>query len=255
MNTDLTIPDFLDTSKRLTVIVDRAAKTLASATNAAQVLEASEKIDAAYDEIKRQTRLAKAKGAHDEIIAKAHRAQADILELEAQAKRRLADEYDAAQERGEVRGDRERTASSPEAVSASDIGLTHKQVHEAREIRNAEVAQPGIVKATVDAAIAAGEEPTRAKVKQAVRRVMEREKFGSAPPSQRPGRGRAAICARAREAISILAGLPPASEVVAFLAGTDDAVLVGEQLPAAARWLSEFNDLWPEEAMNAEAAE
>ncbi len=32
----------------------------------------------------------------------AHRAQADALEIEAMAKRRLADEYDAAQERGEV---------------------------------------------------------------------------------------------------------------------------------------------------------
>ena len=36
------------------------------------------------------------------LIAAAHRAQADALEIEAQAKRRLADEYDAAQERGAV---------------------------------------------------------------------------------------------------------------------------------------------------------
>jgi hypothetical protein len=36
------------------------------------------------------------------LIAAAHRAQADALEIEAQAKRRLADEYDAAQDRGEV---------------------------------------------------------------------------------------------------------------------------------------------------------
>jgi len=37
----------------------------------------------------------------DELIAKVHRAQADALEIEATAKRRLADEYDVAQERGE----------------------------------------------------------------------------------------------------------------------------------------------------------
>jgi hypothetical protein len=42
---------------------------------------------------------------NDELIAKAHRAQADALEIEAMAKRRLADEYDAAQLRGEVRKD------------------------------------------------------------------------------------------------------------------------------------------------------
>jgi hypothetical protein len=43
-----------------------------------------------------------AKDAHDTLIAAAHRAQADALEIEAGAKRRLADEYDDAQERGEV---------------------------------------------------------------------------------------------------------------------------------------------------------
>jgi len=36
------------------------------------------------------------------------------------AKRRLADEYDAAQERGEVRGDRQRTASNAEAVGVDE---------------------------------------------------------------------------------------------------------------------------------------
>lgn len=39
--------------------------------------------------------------AHDELIAAANRVQAVALEIEAQAKRRLADEYDAAQDRGE----------------------------------------------------------------------------------------------------------------------------------------------------------
>lgn len=35
------------------------------------------------------------------VLAAAHRAQADVLEIESIAKRRLADEYDAAQDRGE----------------------------------------------------------------------------------------------------------------------------------------------------------
>lgn len=54
------------------------------------------------------------------------------------AKRRLADEYDAAQERGEVRSANERTASNAEAVGVADLGLTHKNIHEARIIRDAE---------------------------------------------------------------------------------------------------------------------
>jgi hypothetical protein len=59
------------------------------------------------DAAKRAGRLAQAKGAHDELIGAAYRAQADAAIIEAAAKARLTDEYDAAQERGEVwdRGD------------------------------------------------------------------------------------------------------------------------------------------------------
>jgi hypothetical protein len=71
-------------------------------------------------------------------LAGAHRAQADALEIESVAKRRLADEYDAAQERGEIRKHGERTVSAPETVGYADIGLTHKDIHEARLIRDAE---------------------------------------------------------------------------------------------------------------------
>jgi hypothetical protein len=39
---------------------------------------------------------------HDSLIAAAHRAQADALDIAAPAKRRVADEYDGAQKRGEV---------------------------------------------------------------------------------------------------------------------------------------------------------
>ena len=59
------------------------------------------------------------------------------LVIESEAKRRLADEYDAAQGRGSK-------------VGPADIGLSHKQVHEARVIRDAEKADPGIVRRTLN---------------------------------------------------------------------------------------------------------
>lgn len=226
----------------LPALVDRAAKTLAGAKTAAEVLDAKDMASVAYDAAKMSARLAKAKGAHDELLSKVHRAQADALEIEAGAKRRLADEYDAAQERGEVRAANERTASNAEAVGASDLGLTHKDIHEAREIRAAEEAQPGVVKATIEAAIAEGKEPTRAKVRRAVRQVTKPDST-----EKRPARGKAAIIQRVRDAVTALSGLPPASEVIEHLRGTDDAVLINERLGEAARWLAEFNDLWPEE--------
>jgi hypothetical protein len=81
---------------------------------------------------------------------------------------RLADEYDAAQERGEVRNNGERTFSSPEKVGPSDIGLTPKEVHEPRQIRDAERADPGIVSRTLNGRVERGEEPTKAALRQAV---------------------------------------------------------------------------------------
>lgn len=156
-------------SQSLPSLVQRAASQLASAASAAEVLEARDMASVAYDAAKKTARLAKAKGAHDELIAKAHRAQADALEIEAMAKRRLADEYDAAQSRGEVKApNNAKTNSNAEAVSAPEIGLTHKEVHEARQIRDAEEASPGIIRDTLNERLDAGEEPTKAAVRRAV---------------------------------------------------------------------------------------
>jgi len=82
------------------------------------------------------------------------RAQADALDIEAQAKRRLADEYDAAQARGEIRGaGKPKSSRSEELSGAADVGLTHKEIHEARQIRDAEARDPGVVRRTVDVAV------------------------------------------------------------------------------------------------------
>ncbi len=51
---------------------------------------------------------------------------------------RLADEYDAAQERGEI--PQQDAHVSDDNMSTTDFGLRHDQIHEARQIRDAEVA-------------------------------------------------------------------------------------------------------------------
>jgi hypothetical protein len=127
-----------------------------------------------------------------ELIAAAYRAQADALEIEAQAKRRLADEYDAAQERGEVArvgytGHQSDVPKQNVIPSAADIGLSRKDIHEARIIRDAEKVDPGVIRRTIDAAIAAGEEPSKAKVRRAVLllRGYEVRSTGSKEPRTR----------------------------------------------------------------------
>jgi phage N-6-adenine-methyltransferase len=164
----------------LTLLVRKAASQLASAETAAEVLEARDGASFAYDAAKKSARMAKAKGAHDEIISAVYRTQADALEIEALAKRRLADEYDTAQERGEVakRGEYDRGANVPDGnispATVEDIGLTRKQIHEAREIREAEKSDPGVVRRTLDHLIETGQEPTKAAVK---REIVNRTSF------------------------------------------------------------------------------
>jgi ribosomal protein S19E (S16A) len=82
-----------------------------------------------------------------------------MSEIKALTKRRLADEYDAAQERGEVQkhgGQGKRDVPKENIPTVKDIGLTRKQIHEAREIRDAEKASPGIVRQTLNEKLDAG---------------------------------------------------------------------------------------------------
>ncbi len=227
----------------LATLVDRAREALLNARSSAEVLDVRDEASHIYDAAKKAARLSKAKGAADDLIKTAYRVQADALDIEAGAKRRLADEYDAAQERGEVAQIGDNLPSVPKQnakPTAADIGISRKEIHEARIIRDAERVDPGIVRRTVDAAIASGKEPTKAGVRRA---VLETARPQSAPRPA-PGRGREAICDRVREAITILSGLPPAHEVAAYFAGTDAAILISERLSPAASWIADFNDAW-----------
>jgi hypothetical protein len=177
-------------AQSLPALVARAAETLANARTAAEVLEAAEMASFAYDVAKRQARLAKAKKAHDDLIGAVYRAQADALDIEAQAKRRLADEYDAAQARGEVGQSGARTDLVPNGnevtPSAADLGISRKEIHDARQIRDAETTNPGIVRETLNAKIAASEAPTRAAVKAAVARVRPKPATTKTTEKQKP---------------------------------------------------------------------
>ena len=156
-------------------LIDRAATMLAGAKTAAEVLEAREFAGLAYDAAKRAARLSRAKSAHDDLIAAAHRAQADALEIEAAAKRRLADEYDAAQARGEVakRG-WESGVDKHNITTSADLGLRRDQIHDARLLRDAEEVDPGIVRRTLDEKLQRGEEPTRSAVRRAAEDRLQR---------------------------------------------------------------------------------
>src|SRR5262245_2671369 len=153
-------------------LLDAAAKKLERATSAAEVLDARQQAGLAYTQAKAFARLAKIRKAHDAVLTTCRRMQADALGIENAAQCRLANEYDVAQKGGKVAGANEgrpRRSDTERLPSASDIGLTRKEVHEARIVRDAEKADPGVIKRTIDAKVEAGEEPTRADVMRAAK--------------------------------------------------------------------------------------
>jgi hypothetical protein len=166
--------------------------------------------------------------------------------IEARAKIRLADEYDAAQERGEVasggtenlkRGDAPGLdVSHAGKATQADIDLTADDVRDAREVRDAEKNSPGIVEKTVKGALDEGREPTKAEVRRAVRAALGK------PSDQQPRS--IAVGKRVADAFRALKGLPPPATVVGYLRGTDNGYAVSEAIIPALEWAVEFARLW-----------
>lgn len=257
-------------------LVDRAAAMLAGAKTAAEVLEAREVAGLIYDAAKRAARLSLAKTAHDELIAAAHRAQADALEIEAAAKRRLADEYDAAQARGEVAVGRPKSLADGKSLqpTVSDLGLRHDQIHDARLIRDAEAADPGLVRRTLDERLARGEEPTRSAVRRAaqdrlqrsldrLQRVQEsvrRLEEDRPPPLTPEQRARQiavfgtpedrAIHERLVEIVERIDEQPSPAEAVRRIPPASRHAVETAPIRRAAAWLTDFTTFYEQEAQN-----
>lgn len=152
----------------LPAFITAAARRLAEATTSAEVLEAREMAGAAVDAGQRAARVAKAKRAHDDILDHANRVIADALVIEARAKMRLADEYDAAQDRGEMAGHgggrNFKISNGNLEATATDVGLSGKQIHEGRTLRDREKADPGAVERHAAAMVKEGVPPSRAEL-------------------------------------------------------------------------------------------
>lgn len=160
----------------LPALIDKATAALEGARNSAEVLEARNMARVAYDAAKSAGRIARAKGAHDDMIGVVYRMQADATLIEARAKMRLADEYDAAQERGEVKSNGgDRTVDVP---NSADLGLRRDEIHEARKLRDAERDNPGLIAQALENMIQPApteqdphpvpQEPTRAALRRSV---------------------------------------------------------------------------------------
>ena len=160
---------------RLDLLVASAAKRLATATDAAGVLEARQEAGVAYTAARTAARLAKAKRAHQDVVAAAHHVAADALDIEALAERKLAEQYDRARKAGEVRqhgGDRSKSPDQGlDRPTMADLGLDSRVISRGRALNDIEAEDPGVVRRTLDEALAQGEAPTR----EDIRRLAIRE--------------------------------------------------------------------------------
>lgn len=166
-------------TETLPTLIDRATAALESARSSAEVLEARDMARVAYDAAKSAARIIRAKEAHDSLLADVHRAQARALEIRARAEMRLAEEYDAAQERGEVQrhgGQVPRDVADTNIPTAADLGIRRDEIHAARRLRDAERANPGIVNRTIQDMMDRGVEPTSA--------ALRREVIDRTPPQR-----------------------------------------------------------------------
>jgi hypothetical protein len=143
----------------LPTLIDRATAALDGARTSAEVLEARDLARVAYDAAQSAGRMAKA----------------HALAIRARAEMRLAEEYDAAQDRGEVATRQHNPGSAGHVgghnmppATAADLGLRRDEIHEARKLRDAERAEPGLIQRAVEAMVQRGEEPTRAALKREV---------------------------------------------------------------------------------------
>lgn len=147
----------------LAATVDRARVLLDEGDYQAALMLSS----GAYDNAKAAASFASRVKAGEQLIGKARRMQADALLIESRAKIALAYQVDEAQSAGMIAGKgRPKNIPDENIFTLEDAGLTAKRLHEARQLRDAEAKEPGIVQRAIEARVEAGMEPSRAALKK-----------------------------------------------------------------------------------------
>ena len=153
---------------RLPALIDRARHRLAEARTSAEVLEARAAAKAALHYAKLQQA--------------AIETQADCLSMIKRAEIRMADEIDAAQQRGEVARHNAGGANLPNGARTAgtvpatfgELGISSQRVAEWRELRDA---GEHVIDEAIQAALDEGRAPTNADVDGAVKARHHRTRF------------------------------------------------------------------------------
>ncbi len=164
MNATSAVAAILPETSDLVAAVERARALFDQGDYHAAMLLAS----GAYDQAKAAGSYALKVKASRELIDKARRMQADALKIESLCYVAMADAVDDAQAKGKLsRGGRPETVQDADRFSLEDVGIDKRRLHEARQIRNAELANPGFIDRVVEQRLEEGFEPSRASLKHA----------------------------------------------------------------------------------------
>ncbi|MVA47344.1 hypothetical protein GOZ83_20015 [Agrobacterium vitis] len=127
----------------------------------------------AYAEAKAFVTYAEKIKANREWIDKARRMQADALDIESTCIISMANAVDEAQAKGEIasRG-RPKNVDRENVFTLEDIGLDRGDLHSARNLRNAELAEPGFVKRAIEVRLSEGLEPSRKSLNSAAKHAI-----------------------------------------------------------------------------------
>lgn len=140
-------------NENLPSLISRASQRLLNAKSSAEVMEAKQIAEAALHYAK--------------VTKAANDTHADCLRIITRAEIRMADEYEAGQQGGEVRtrADNQHVRDA-DKLSLDDLGISRQRVSEWRETRDA---GPEVVEQAIQGALAEGRAPTKSDIKKHIR--------------------------------------------------------------------------------------
>jgi|GEM_PF-3687295 len=166
--------------KGLQSAIRNAAERLQAATTSAEILDAQHLAAAAYDAARSAERLARAKGARDDVISSARRAQADAIEIEALAKIRFTEEYDKAQKSGILSSlGGSRRGAQEKKLTRKELGVDRFRITEGRDLRDAVERDPSIIRRTLNEILRSGDQPTKSRIRAEIAAISGRKKRNS----------------------------------------------------------------------------
>jgi N6-adenosine-specific RNA methylase IME4 len=165
MNSDtIDLPAQATSIENLPAIIDRASSRLMEARSSAEVLEAKAIAEAALHYAK--------------ITKAANETHADCIRIITRAEMRMANEIDAAKERGDIKtqSDNQHVRSSGK-LGFEDLGIDRRRVSEWRDIRDA---GEEVVEGAIQKALAEGRAPTKSEIladAKAIRAEKSKERY------------------------------------------------------------------------------